>query len=143
MCPEINKVELILGLKYMISLGGRGCFPKSPFQKIFTQNFYYFFLAPYHVLLVFSALYDYLFRNKVLIMENIANQQAQQPFKYKRTSKTPSPETRQKLSNALKGKPKSSETKERISQSLHAYWSDPNNFPDDKTGGSWGDVMEE
>lgn len=77
-------------------------------------------------------------------MENTANQQAQQPFKYKRTSKTPSPETRQKLSDALRGKPKTTQTREKISQSLQAYWSNPENFPaDNNTDGSWGDTMEE
>lgn len=73
-------------------------------------------------------------------MENTTNQQT---FRYKRTSKTPSQETRQKLSDALRGKPKSTQTKEKISQSLQAYWSDPNNFPDDKTGDSWADIMED
>lgn len=76
-------------------------------------------------------------------MENTTNQQAQGTFKYKRTSRLPSEETRQKLSDALRGKPKSTETKERISRSLQAYWSNPNNFPADNTDGSWGDTMEE
>lgn len=70
-------------------------------------------------------------------MENTTNQQ---PFRYKRTSKTPSPETRQKLSDALRGKPKSTQTKEKISQSLQAYWSDPNNFPDDYTDDGHGEI---
>ena len=76
-------------------------------------------------------------------MENTANQQAQQPFKYRRVSKSPSPETRERLAAALRGKPKSTQTREKISQSLQAYWSNPDNFPaDNNTGGSWGDVME-
>ena len=76
-------------------------------------------------------------------MENTANQQAQQPFKYRRVSKSPSPETRERLAAALRGKPKSTQTREKISQSLQAYWSNPDNFPaDNNTGGNWGDVME-
>lgn len=74
-------------------------------------------------------------------MENTTNQQAQ-AFKYKRTSKSPSQETRQKLSDALRGRHKSTHTRELISQSLKQYWSDANNFPDDTPDGSWGDVME-
>ena len=67
-------------------------------------------------------------------MENTTNQQAQQPFKYRRVSKTPSPETREKLSAALRGKAKSIQTREKISQSLQAYWSNPANFPADSEG---------
>ena len=75
---------------------------------------------------------------------NTAGQQAQGTFKYKRTSKSPSQETRQKLSDALRGKPKSTQTKERISQSLQAYWHNPENFPaDNNADGSWGNVMDE
>ena len=70
-------------------------------------------------------------------MENATNQQL---FRYKRTSKTPSPETRQKLSNALRGKPKSTQTKELISRSLQAYWSNPQNFPDDYTDDGDGEI---
>ena len=50
---------------------------------------------------------------------------------YKRTSKSPSPETRQKISQSLKGRMKSDITKSRISDSLKQYWNNPQNFPDD------------
>ena len=73
-------------------------------------------------------------------MENTTNQLAQQPFKYRRVSKSPSPETREKLSAALRGKPKSTQTKEKISQSLQAYWSNPQNFPDDYTDDGDGEI---
>jgi hypothetical protein len=52
---------------------------------------------------------------------------------YKRTSKSPSPETRQKISQSLKGRMKSDITKSKISDSLKQYWNNPSNFPDDGT----------
>lgn len=52
---------------------------------------------------------------------------------YKRTSKSPSPETRQKISQSLKGRMKSDVTKGRISSSLKNYWNNPQNYPDDGT----------
>lgn len=68
---------------------------------------------------------------------------------YKRTSKSPSPETRQKISQSLKGRLKSDITKGRISTSLKNYWNNPQNFPDDierkeGTGNGWietGDIV--
>ena len=68
---------------------------------------------------------------------------------YKRTSKSPSPETRQKISQSLKGRMKSDITKSRISDSLKQYWNNPSNFPDDierkeGTGNGWietGDIV--
>ena len=68
---------------------------------------------------------------------------------YKRTSKSPSPETRQKISQSLKGRMKSDITKSRISDSLKQYWDNPSNFPDDierkeGTGNGWietGDIV--
>lgn len=42
-CPEINKVERILGLKYMIYLGVGGVSPKALSKKFFTQIFGNFF----------------------------------------------------------------------------------------------------
>lgn len=53
---------------------------------------------------------------------------------YKRTSKSPSPETRQKISQSLKGRMKSDITKSKISNSLKNYWNNPQNFPDDNIG---------
>lgn len=49
---------------------------------------------------------------------------------YKRTSKFPSDETKQKISAKLKGRSKSDVTKQRISQGLRQYWNNPNNFSD-------------
>lgn len=75
-------------------------------RKIFPQDFFNFSRASYHI---FHS-YDYLLEN-AMIMEN----------NYKRTSKSPSPETRQRISASLKGKPKSDITKGRISSSLKNY----------------------
>lgn len=52
-------------------------------------------------------------------------------FKYKRTSRHQSQETKQKIAQALRGKGKSDTHKERISVSLKDYWKDDSNFPDD------------
>lgn len=68
---------------------------------------------------------------------------------YKRTSKSPSPETRLKISQSLKGRMKSDITKSKISDSLKQYWNNPSNFPDDierkeGTGNGWietGDIV--
>lgn len=49
---------------------------------------------------------------------------------YKRQSKYPSEETKQKISAKLKGRSKSDVTKQRISQGLRQYWNNPNNFSD-------------
>lgn len=51
---------------------------------------------------------------------------------YKRTSRYQSAETRQKISEALKGRPKSSIHCLRISRSMERYWSNDANFPDDR-----------
>ena len=66
---------------------------------------------------------------------------------YKRTSKSPSPETRQKISQSLKGRMKSDITKSKISDSLKQYWNNPSNFPDDGkreegTGNGWIETGE-
>ncbi len=69
---------------------------------------------------------------------------------YRRTSKHPSPETRQKISNALKGRTRSDITRGKISDGLKDYWNNPRNFPADTerqegTGGNgWietGDIV--
>lgn len=52
---------------------------------------------------------------------------------FKRQSKYPSEETKQKISAKLKGRSKSDVTKERISQGLKSYWGNPNNFRDSRT----------
>ena len=52
---------------------------------------------------------------------------------FKRQSKYPSEETKQKISQKLKGRSKSDVTKERISQGLKSYWGNPKNFKDSRT----------
>ncbi len=54
-----------------------------------------------------------------------------QTVPYKRTSKHPSDDTKAKISSALKGRAKSDSMRSKLSASMKAYWSDPNNFPDD------------
>lgn len=58
---------------------------------------------------------------------------------YKRQSKYPSEETKQKISAKLKGRSKSDVTKQRISQGLRQYWNNPNNFSDCRTES--GDIV--
>ena len=68
---------------------------------------------------------------------------------YKRTSRSVSPEVRQKVADSLRGKPRPESVKTKISASMKQYWADDNNFPDDKqrhegTGDGWietGDVV--
>lgn len=50
---------------------------------------------------------------------------------FKRVSKHPSLQTRERISQALRGKPKSQHTRELISRSMRDYWSRPENFPAD------------
>ena len=67
----------------------------------------------------------------------------QQTNQYKRTSRHPSDETRAKISASLKGRAKSPVTCQKLSDSLRAYWSQDENFPDDpprpETGNGWND----
>lgn len=63
----------------------------------------------------------------------------EQQKNYKRQDRSVSPETRQKISKALKNRPKSAEHKQHISQSLKAdtggYWSKiPVHYEDGQTG---------
>jgi len=81
-------------------------FSKNAFPKNFSPSFFQLFKASY-----LSFLSYLLFIGKHIIMEN----------NYKRTSKSPSPETRQKISKTLQGRPKSQNTKDRISSSLKDY----------------------
>ena len=68
-----------------------------------------------------------------------------QAVAYKRTSKHPSDDTKAKISSALKGRAKSDSMRPKLSASMKAYWSDPNNFPDDykEDGGetSFADII--
>lgn len=50
---------------------------------------------------------------------------------YKRTSRYLSEETKEKISQALKGRPKSNSHREAIRQGELRYWNNPDNFPDD------------
>ena len=50
---------------------------------------------------------------------------------YKRTSRHPSDQTRERISQALRGRPKSEPHKAAIQASLQSYWADDDNFPDD------------
>lgn len=64
---------------------------------------------------------------------------------FRRTSRHPSAYTRQKISSSLKGRVVSDETRQRLSDSLRAYWSNPDNFPADTEGnGGWlTDILED
>ena len=66
---------------------------------------------------------------------------------YKRTSRHPSEETKERISQALRGRPKSDEVRQAISASMVAYWGDDANFPDDNQGedkGGWlTDLVED
>ena len=63
-------------------------------------------------------------------MESTIKTQPTSTAQYKRQSKYPSEETKQKISAKLKGRSKSDVTKQRISQGLRQYWNNPNNFSD-------------
>ena len=58
------------------------------------------------------------------------------PFPYKRTTKKLSPQTKQKISNSLRGRSKPASVRTAISNGLKQYYADANNFPDDKPNGS-------
>ena len=74
-------------------------------------------------------------------MYNTKNTQSttQQVNLYKRTSRHPSDETRQKISASLRGYVKSQEHCQHLSDSLKAYWADDKNFPDDSAN-DWGEI---
>lgn len=56
----------------------------------------------------------------------------QQASLFKRTSKHPSEQTRQKISASLRGRVVTDATRQKLSASLHDYWNNPANFPDDQ-----------
>ena len=67
---------------------------------------------------------------------------------YKRTSRHPSDETRQKISQSLKGRKKNDVVRKNIASGLARYWQNNANFPDDErhegTGNGWiesGDIV--
>ena len=51
--------------------------------------------------------------------------------KYKRTTRTQSQKTRKKISQSLKGRPKTWSHCLHISKGMQAYWRNDANFPDD------------
>lgn len=51
--------------------------------------------------------------------------------KYKRTSRSQSQETREKISQTLKGRPKTWSHCQHISKGMKDYWRNDANFPDD------------
>lgn len=57
---------------------------------------------------------------------------------YKRTSRHPSDQTRERISQALRGRPKDEEWRMAIGRSLRDYWRNDNNFPDDSGGDEKG-----
>ena len=75
-------------------------------------------------------------------MENTQNTQGTQ---YKRTSRHPSEETKELISQSLRGRPKEESWKQAISAGMVQYWSNDDNFPDDypqNDGGGVADIME-
>ena len=64
--------------------------------------------------------------------------QTAQNTQYKRTSRHPSDETKERISQALRGRPKSDEHRQSISASMVAYWADDENFPADYNNGEEG-----
>ena len=63
---------------------------------------------------------------------------------YKRTSRHPSDETKERISQALRGRPKSDEHRQLISASMIAYWENDDNFPADNNSGGWlTDLVED
>lgn len=50
---------------------------------------------------------------------------------YKRTSRHPSSETKQKISQSLKGREKNDVVRKNIATGLARYWNNDANFPDD------------
>ena len=77
-------------------------------------------------------------------MENTVNTK-----QFKRTSRFPSQETKQKISQAMRGRVQSDATRQKISQQLKKYWNTASNFPSDAqrhegTGNGWietGDIV--
>ena len=57
-------------------------------------------------------------------------------MEYKRQSRHPSEETKNKTSQALKGRSKPEMVRQKISNSLKQYWSNDDNFPADKPSGA-------
>lgn len=74
------------------------------------------------------------------MINNQTTATSQSSSQYRRTSRHPSTETRQKISASLRGYVKSQEHCQHLSDSLRAYWADDNNFPDDAIN-DWGEMQ--
>ena len=74
--------------------------------------------ASYLTFLVFFAFYAIFIRKENVDMNTITTPQKQ----YKRQDRSVSPETRQKISQTLKGKSKSITHRTHISQGVANYW---------------------
>lgn len=72
-------------------------------------------------------------------MEQTQNKQ------FRRVSRHPSEQTKERIRQKLTGVPKSPEHRQAISASMTAYWADDDNFPADSNGnGGWlTDLVED
>ena len=68
------------------------------------------------------------------------NTQNTQGTPYRRTSRHPSEETKAKISQSLRGRPKDDSWRQAISSGMINYWGDDNNFPDDYTDDGDGEI---
>ncbi len=60
---------------------------------------------------------------------------------YKRQYREQSPETRQKISNAMKNRPKPDSVRQSISNGLKTYWQGVEHRPEQDYDGGFEDVM--
>ena len=67
--------------------------------------------------------------------------QSKQGVQYKRTSRHPSEETKERISQSLRGRPKDFQWRQAIRAGMIRYWTNDDNFPDDvpkqDTGNGW------
>ena len=68
---------------------------------------------------------------KLFIDKGDNNMEQQSQKQFKRTSRHPSPETKQRISTSLTGRHQNDNTRELISKALKQYWNNMHNFPDD------------
>ena len=65
---------------------------------------------------------------------------------YRRTSRHPSQETKELISQSLRGRPKDELWRQAISAGMFQYWGNDDNFPDDapngEEAGGLADIME-
>lgn len=67
-------------------------------------------------------------------------QSTQNTTQYRRTSRHPSEQTKERISQALRGRPKDESWRQAISRGMINYWEDDNNFPDDYTDDGNGEI---